>query len=78
MQQRRPIWFVYSGMGTQWPGMGRDLMKIEAFRSTVVRCSEALRPFGFNIYDVLMKGGEKTFDGPLNTTVCLMAIQVCE
>lgn len=76
MQQRRPTWFVYSGMGTQWLGMGRDLMKIEAFRSTVTRCSEALKPLGFNVYDVLMNANEKTFDGPLNTAVCLITIQV--
>lgn len=33
----RPIWFVYSGMGSQWPGMGADLMKIPIFAQSVER-----------------------------------------
>lgn len=63
-------------MGTQWPGMGRDLMQMEAFRATVARCSEALKPFGFNVYELLMNGNEKTFDSPLNSSICMTTIQV--
>lgn len=23
---KRPVWFVFSGMGSQWPGMGKSLI----------------------------------------------------
>jgi acyl transferase domain-containing protein/NADPH:quinone reductase-like Zn-dependent oxidoreductase/acyl carrier protein len=38
--------FVYSGQGSQWLGMCRDLMAHSAvFRKTLLRCDKALEPF---------------------------------
>lgn len=34
---RRPVCFVYSGMGSQWPGMGAELLRIPIFASAVER-----------------------------------------
>lgn len=73
---KRPIWFVYSGMGTQWAGMGRDLMQIEVFHKTVVRCSEALKPLGLNPYSLIMDGDEETYQNTLNSFVCIATMQV--
>jgi acyl transferase domain-containing protein len=36
--------FVFSAQGTQWPGMGRDLMMEDAtFRAVISRCDESIR-----------------------------------
>jgi fatty acid synthase, animal type len=32
---KRPIWFVFSGMGSQWSGMAKDLMKIPTFAAAI-------------------------------------------
>lgn len=34
---RRPLWFVYSGMGSQWAGMGAQLMRIPIFAAAIER-----------------------------------------
>lgn len=34
---RRPLWFVYSGMGSQWIGMGEQLMCIPIFAAAIER-----------------------------------------
>jgi fatty acid synthase, animal type len=34
---RRPLWFVYSGMGSQWAGMGTQLMRIPVFAAAIER-----------------------------------------
>lgn len=33
----RPLWFVYSGMGSQWVGMGKKLMAIPIFAAAIER-----------------------------------------
>ncbi|KOB65606.1 Uncharacterized protein OBRU01_16628, partial [Operophtera brumata] len=34
---QRPLWFVYSGMGSQWPGMGAQLMRMPIFAAAIER-----------------------------------------
>lgn len=34
---QRPLWFVYSGMGSQWPGMGKQLMRLPIFAEAIER-----------------------------------------
>ena len=70
------MWFVFAGMGTQWHGMGRDLMPLECFRKSIMNSDNVLRKFGIHLYDVLMHGDERVFDLTLNSFVAIAAIQV--
>ncbi|MEU1280268.1 acyltransferase domain-containing protein [Streptomyces sp. NPDC005805] len=51
----RPV-LVYSGAGSQWGGMGRDLIEASGpFREAIRRCDEALAPHtGWSLRDVLL------------------------
>jgi len=44
----RPIWFVFTGMGCQWPQMGRDLMTLDCCRESIMRSDALLRPYGID------------------------------
>ncbi|XP_033753240.1 LOW QUALITY PROTEIN: fatty acid synthase-like [Pecten maximus] len=72
----RPVWFVFAGMGTQWYGMGRQMMEIEVFKKSILKSDAVLRPYGMCLYDLLMKGEEKMFEDTLNSFVSIAAIQV--
>ncbi len=63
-------------MGTQWPGMGRDLMELEVFRRSIMKSDEALKPFGLHLYDIIMNGDAATFENTHNSFVGIAAIQV--
>ncbi|XP_018336014.1 fatty acid synthase [Agrilus planipennis] len=76
VSDKRPIAFVFSGMGSQWPGMAKDLMQIEVFKNSISRCSEALKPHGVNLENIIINGTEETFDNVLNSFISIAAVQV--
>ena len=70
------MWFVFAGMGTQWPHMGRDLMTLDCFRESIMRSDALLRPYGVQLCDLLMDSQEDTFNDTVNSFVGIAAIQV--
>ncbi|XP_076294049.1 fatty acid synthase-like isoform X1 [Lasioglossum baleicum] len=73
---KRPVWFVFSGMGSQWPGMGESLMRFPIFAKAIQKCDAALKPFGVDIVDIITNKDKKTFDNVLNTFVGIAAVQI--
>ncbi|XP_075991465.1 fatty acid synthase-like [Anticarsia gemmatalis] len=72
----RPLWFVYSGMGSQWAGMGTQLMRIPIFAAAIERCRQALEPKGIDIVNIITSDDESTFNNVLNSFVGISAIQI--
>ncbi|MDJ0841256.1 MAG: SDR family NAD(P)-dependent oxidoreductase [Acidobacteriota bacterium] len=72
----KPV-FVFSGHGSQWPGMGRVLLAAEpVFHHALVECDRALKPFtGWSAVERLVAGdfSSESFDV---TQPLLFAIQV--
>ncbi|KOB77236.1 Uncharacterized protein OBRU01_04578 [Operophtera brumata] len=73
---KRPLWFVYSGMGSQWTGMGVQLMRIPIFAAAILRCDKVLKPKGIDIVKIITSNDEKTFENILNAFVGITAIQI--
>ena len=75
--EERPVWFVFPGMGTQWSGMGKDMMEMEVFYRSIMVSNKVLKPHGINLLDdIIMNSDEKTFENTLNSFVGIAAIQV--
>ncbi|XP_067860263.1 fatty acid synthase [Heptranchias perlo] len=75
---RRPLWYICSGMGAQWIGMGRILMKLDIFRESILRSDKALEETGLKVSDLLMSTDDTTFDDTINAFVALAAIQIAQ
>ncbi|XP_072160818.1 fatty acid synthase-like [Bemisia tabaci] len=73
---QRPIWWVFSGMGSQWTAMGARLMHIPIFHDVINRCDEVLAPLGVDIKHVLTSTDEGIFDNVLNAFVGITACQI--
>ncbi|XP_052739229.1 fatty acid synthase-like [Bicyclus anynana] len=71
-----PLWFVYSGMGSQWAGMGAQLMTIPVFAAAIERCRRVLEPKGVDIVHIITSPDKSIFDNILNSFVGIAAIQI--
>uniref|UniRef100_A0A8C2CK73 Fatty acid synthase n=1 Tax=Cyprinus carpio TaxID=7962 RepID=A0A8C2CK73_CYPCA len=74
----RPLWYICSGMGTQWAGMGRTLMQLPEFRESILRSDVALKHTGLCVSRLLMDADESTFEDTVHAFVGLAAIQVAQ
>ncbi|XP_045770793.1 fatty acid synthase-like isoform X2 [Maniola jurtina] len=72
----RPLWFVYSGMGSQWAGMGAQLMRIPVFAAAIEKCRRVLEPKGVDIVHIITSPDKTIFDNILNSFVGIAAIQI--
>ncbi|XP_063367625.1 fatty acid synthase-like [Cydia amplana] len=72
----RPLWFVYSGMGSQWAGMGTQLMRIPIFAAAIEKCRRALEPKGIDILHIITTEDKTIFDNILHSFVGIAAVQI--
>ncbi|KYN14433.1 Fatty acid synthase [Trachymyrmex cornetzi] len=71
---KRPICFVFSALGSQWPGMGRNLLKFRVFAKTIKRCDDILKPYNINVKNILIN--TEICENALNAFLGIIAIQV--
>lgn len=72
---KRPVWYVFAGMGSQWVGMAKDLMRLEPFATTMKKCAEALRPEGIDLLSVVLTEDPNAFDNVLNSFISIASVQ---
>ncbi|EEZ97866.2 fatty acid synthase [Tribolium castaneum] len=73
---KRQIWFVYSGMGSQWSGMASDLMKLPVFANAIHKCHKVLVDKGINLLEIITSKDKTMFDNILHSFVGIAAIQI--
>ncbi|XP_045454011.1 fatty acid synthase [Melitaea cinxia] len=73
---RRPVWFVYSGMGSQWAGMATQLMRIPIFAAAIQKCHKVLEPKGINLTKIITEPDPKIYDNILNSFIGIAAVQI--
>ncbi|KYN01673.1 PREDICTED: fatty acid synthase-like [Cyphomyrmex costatus] len=73
---KKPVWFIFSALGSQWPGMGRSLLKFHVFAKTISKCEDILKPYNISVIDILTKMEKEKCENALNTFLGLVAIQI--
>ncbi|KAF6215593.1 hypothetical protein GE061_010349 [Apolygus lucorum] len=72
---KREVWYLFSGMGSQWVGMGRQLLTMAPFARSIERCNAALKTVGVDLMDLINSNSEATLDVS-NSFICIASIQV--
>ncbi|XP_051172618.1 fatty acid synthase-like [Leptopilina boulardi] len=73
---KREIWYMFSGMGSQWLGMGKHLLHIPIFMEAINKCNRVLQPRGIDIVRIITEEDSKIYDNILNSFVGIAAIQI--
>ncbi|XP_067616135.1 fatty acid synthase isoform X2 [Eurosta solidaginis] len=73
---KRPIVWVFSGMGSQWIAMGASLMQIPVFRQSILRSHKILQKKDLDLINILSSTELGTFDNIINCFVGIAAIQI--
>ena len=76
IEQKRPVWYVFSGNGSQWSGMGQALLSIDIVRKSLQRCASALKPEGIDLMKIILCGTNETFENVVNSYVSITSIQI--
>ncbi|XP_043468900.1 fatty acid synthase-like [Leptopilina heterotoma] len=74
--ERKEIWYMFSGMGSQWVGMGEALLQIPVFAKAIEKCDRVLKPRGIDIKHIITAKDPKMFDNIVNSFVGIAAIQI--
>ncbi|KAK6636857.1 hypothetical protein RUM43_010521 [Polyplax serrata] len=75
-EEKRPIWFIFSGMGSQWPKMGKRLMDLPLFRESIERSHKILESKGLDLIKIVTDDDPNVFDNILNSFVGIAAVQI--
>ncbi|XP_049519228.1 LOW QUALITY PROTEIN: fatty acid synthase-like [Dermacentor silvarum] len=72
--KKRPLWFVFSGMGCQWRGMAREMMDFDVFARSINQSHQVLRQFGIDLIDLVTSQKEEETMAALFASI--IAVQV--
>lgn len=73
---KRPMVWIFSGVGSQWTGMGSSLMVIPLFKESILRSHLILKQYGVDLVSIITDNNINTLYSILNTFVGIASIQV--
>ena len=73
---KKEIWFIFSGMGTQWSAMAKSLINIEIFSNSIRKSCEVLNKYEINLWKLLTEENQNITDSVLNSFITIAAIQI--
>jgi fatty acid synthase len=73
---KRPMVWIYSGMGSQWCGMGAGLMKFPTFAESIEKSHKTLAEKGVNLKKIITSQDPTMFDSVLHSFIGNAAVQI--
>ncbi|CAI6352158.1 unnamed protein product [Macrosiphum euphorbiae] len=74
--ESRPVCFVFSGMGSQWTGMGTSLMKLPIFNESILKSHSILKEFGIDLVKIITSTDANILNNTVNSFVGIAAMQI--
>ncbi|KAL1473119.1 hypothetical protein MTO96_038911, partial [Rhipicephalus appendiculatus] len=71
---KRPVWFVFTGVGCQWKGMAQQMMHFGVFDRSIRRSHMVLEKVGMDLIELVTSKNDVGAVGPLYG--CIAAVEV--
>ena len=76
LKTKRPVWFVFAGLGGQWIGMAKALMPIKMFADRIEECHQILTPYGIDIKHLLLSEDKESMSSMTSKFCATTAIEI--
>nr|CAD7429676.1 unnamed protein product [Timema monikensis] len=73
---KRPLWFIFSGMGSQWQEMGSKIIQIPIIFESIQKSHNTLKGKGIDLLHIITTTDKDIFDNILHSMVGITAIQI--
>lgn len=73
---KRPIVWIFSGVGSQWTGMGQTLMTIPVFLRAFEKCCDVLKEKEIDLKHIMSTTDEAVLNDVTNIFLGIIAIQI--
>lgn len=75
VETKRPVWYIFSGMGSQWTGMARELMHLPIFAQSINDCAEILREVNVDLIHLLTSDDKSILNTMVPCFVTIASVQ---
>lgn len=72
---KRPIVWIFTGMGSQWTEMGTSLMQLPLFRSTIEKLQVTMKSYDIDLIEIITSNDPTVYDNIINSFVGITCIQ---
>lgn len=76
-EETRPLVWVFSGIGSAWNQMGKDLLRIRSFKESMAKCAEVIKTLGFDLLEIFTSQDPCIFEQIENQLIGITAMQIC-
>lgn len=74
--EKRPLWYVFSGMGSQWPAMAKGMMVLPMFAESIRKSCEILKPYNIDLHELICGEDPKVLETTVAPFVAIAAVQI--
>uniref|UniRef100_A0A6G1SJY0 Fatty acid synthase n=1 Tax=Aceria tosichella TaxID=561515 RepID=A0A6G1SJY0_9ACAR len=74
--EKRPLYYVFSGMGSQWPAMARGMMALPMFAESINKSCEILKPYDIDLMKLVCDEDPKILETTVAPFVAIAAVQI--
>ena len=72
----REVWFVMSGMGSQWTAMANDLLRFDVCKKSIQTLSDFMKKYSIDLMDLLTNPKQNISESVLKSFLTIASVQI--